>query len=228
MSDEQQHLIEAEVAEFLREHPDFFERHGELLDTLSLSHASGGAVSLIERQVEVLRQQKAELRAQLQQLSQAARINEELLGRLQRMMLRLIAAPNLDGAIDELKQALREEFHADAVRLMLFEHPGHDEHIDREHPSLHELEALLDRCDPACGRLSDARMHLLFGERADELASAVLIPLCREDRPCQGLLAIASIDPQRYGASMGTVFVAHLGAVIAAVLDTLRQGREAA
>ncbi len=228
MSDEQQHLIEAEVAEFLREHPDFFERHGELLDTLSLSHASGGAVSLIERQVELLREKKAELRQQLNQLNQAARINEELLGRLQRMMLRLIAAPDLDSAIAELEQALRDEFHADAVRLMLFDHPARAEHVERSDPSLQSLDELLQRREPACGRLSGQRMQQLFGERAEELASAVLIPLCRDDDACQGVLAIASIDPQRYSTAMGTVFVAHLGAVIAAVLHTLRQGREAA
>ena len=51
-------LDENEVADFLRTHPDFFERHLALLTELVVPHSSrGGAVSLLERQVGVLRDQ---------------------------------------------------------------------------------------------------------------------------------------------------------------------------
>lgn len=51
-------LDENEVADFLRAHPDFFERHLALLSELVVPHSSrGGAVSLLERQVGVLRDQ---------------------------------------------------------------------------------------------------------------------------------------------------------------------------
>ncbi len=48
-------LDEAQVSDYLRAHPDFLVQHPELLETLELNHTSGSAVSLIERQVEILR-----------------------------------------------------------------------------------------------------------------------------------------------------------------------------
>ncbi len=62
-----QTFTEADVAEYLRSHPDFFERHSGLLLGLKLPHPTGaGAVSLMERQVAVLRQHNADLDRQFQ------------------------------------------------------------------------------------------------------------------------------------------------------------------
>ena len=74
----EEQLSEQAVHDYLAAHPDFFERHSTLLSSLHLPHASGGAVSLVERQVSVLRQKELKLQRQLRELLNVARENDTL------------------------------------------------------------------------------------------------------------------------------------------------------
>ncbi|MFO7593175.1 MAG: DUF484 family protein [Pseudomonadota bacterium] len=209
-------LKEREVADYLHRHPDFFSRHEYLLEEITIPHAgSGNAVSLIERQVGVMREQKLHLRKQLHQLTLAAKTNEELLRRFQGLILNLIDSDNLDQAIVYIRDSLQEGFHADAVELVLFDCPSRPENVSRDDKRLQPLQRLLQERYPVCGHFSPEQRELLFGSGGEEIASAVIVPLCGEEgEPCIGLLGIGSIDPKRYHPDMGTVFVGHLGAVI--------------
>lgn len=207
-------ITEREVAEFLHHHPDFFTRHEYLLEELTIPHAeTGKAISLIERQVGVIREQKQQLKQQLHQLTLAARTNEALLQRFQALILNLIDSDDIDQAVLYIRDALREDFHADAVELVLFDCPTRGESVSRGDPDLEPFEKLLATQQTACGHFKPEQMRFLFGERTEEIGSAVVIPLC-EGGSCLGMLAIGSIDPKRYHPEMGTVFVNHLGAVM--------------
>ena len=78
----EEELSEQAVHNFLAAHPDFFERHSTLLSSLNLPHASGGAVSLVERQVSVLRQKELKLKRQLKELIAVARENDVLAAKI--------------------------------------------------------------------------------------------------------------------------------------------------
>jgi len=212
----QRTITEREVAEFLHRHPDFFTRHEYLLEEMSIPHPeTGKAISLIERQVGVIREQKQQLKQQLQQLTLAARTNEALLQRFQVMILNLIDSDDIDQAVQYIRDALREDFHADAVELVLFDCSGRKESISREDPGLKAFQNLLNSHQTVCGHFKPEQTAFLFGEGAKEIASAVVIPLCEgPQEPCLGMLAIGSIDPKRYHPEMGTVFVNHLGSVM--------------
>ena len=211
-------IKEHEVADYLHRHPDFFSRHEYLLEELTIPHhETGKAISLIERQVGLIREQKQQLKQQLHHLTVAARINETLLQRFQVMILNLIASDNIDEAVLYIRDALREDFHADAVELLLFDCPERKESISRNDPRLKALETVIGGRQTVCGHFKPDQIELLFGKGGQEIASAVVIPLCGDkgkDEPCLGLLAIGSIDPKRYHPEMGTVFVSHLGAVM--------------
>lgn len=213
-------IKENEVAEYLHRHPDFFARHDYLLEELTIPHhETGRAISLIERQIGLIREQKHQLKQQLHQLTVAARTNETLLQRFQVMILNLIGSDDIDQSVSYIRDALREDFHADAVELLLFECPGRKESIRRDDPRLKALETVIGGRRTVCGHFKPEQTELLFGKGGQEIASAVVIPLCEEkgkggNEPCLGLLAIGSIDPKRYHPEMGTVFVAHLGAVM--------------
>lgn len=209
-------IDEREVAAYLRQHPDFFARHEALLLALSLSHPeTGKAVSLIERQVGLIREQKQGLKQQLQQLTVAAKANEQLLQRFQVLVLNLIDSESLDQAIEYIRDALQADFHADAVELVLFDFPGRGESIERNDRRLLAFHKVLEARRPVCGHFNEEQTALLFGNKAGEIASAVVVPLCADERSgCIGLLGIGSIDSKRYHPDMGTVFVSHLGAVM--------------
>ena len=80
-----------DVLRFLAENPNFFDEYPEALDELSISHASDGAVSLVERQVSVLRERNAELRRRFDLLVSRAQHNEALLSATQEVIAALAA-----------------------------------------------------------------------------------------------------------------------------------------
>jgi uncharacterized protein YigA (DUF484 family) len=212
----QAELSEREVAEFLHHHPDFFSRHESLLLEMTLPHPQNGqAISLVERQVGVMREQKQLLRDQLHQLTLAARTNEQLMARFQQMILNLIDSDGLDDAVSYIRDALREDFHADKVELLLFDCEGHPNSISHDDTRLKPFARILGGRSTVCGHLRPEQIELLFGKESLDIASSVVIPLCEGDSdPCLGMLAIGSIDANRYHPEMGTMFVNHLGAVM--------------
>ena len=194
-------LDERDVAAYLKRHPDFFSRHEALLLELTLPHPQNGqAISLVERQVGALREQKHQLREQLHQLTLAARTNEQLMGRFQQLILSLIDSDNLDEAVSYIRDALREDFHADAVELLLFDCAGQPTSIAGDDSRLRSFQRVLDGRKTVCGHLRAEQLELLFGKAGNDIASAVVIPLCEgegEGGPCLGMLGIGSIDANR-------------------------------
>ena len=88
-------LADESVVDYLLGHPDFFEAHAELLSKLKVPHPTGTAVSLIERQVEVLRGQNRQLERKLVDLIEVARANDTLIERIHRLALALLEGANL-------------------------------------------------------------------------------------------------------------------------------------
>ncbi len=102
MSTSQEHPIaddkefEREVVRYLRDNPDFFEHHRELLADMILPHQPQGTVSLIERQVSMLRDQKQDLKQRLQHLLDNAKQNENLSTRMNQLILDLLDCNDFD------------------------------------------------------------------------------------------------------------------------------------
>lgn len=209
-------ISEREIADYLHKHPDFFNRHQELLMEMTLPHPQNGqAISLVERQVGALREQKQQLRDQLQQLTLAARTNEQLMGRFQTLVLNLIDSDSLGDAVEYIRDALREDFHADAVELLLLDCDGQPHSISSDDSRLKAFSTIMDARSTVCGHLRPEQLELLFGKGSNDIASAVVIPLCDgESEHCLGILGIGSIDANRYHPEMGTMFVNHLGSVM--------------
>ena len=103
----EEELSEQAVHDFLAAHPDFFERHSTLLSSLNLPHASGGAISLVERQVSVLRQKELKLERKLRELIEVARQNDVLSAKIHELTLHLLSANDLPGTIAAIEEALR-------------------------------------------------------------------------------------------------------------------------
>lgn len=218
-SDEQQSELpwEEAVRRYLEEHPDFFQRHPDVLGRLQLRHDTGGrAVSLIERQVRVLREENASLARQLHELVAIARENDVLAARLHRFALAMADSASLDDVFDNAYEMLRREFKLDAVAIVCCGEapPGfpRSEFVGDD-PRLRTVLERYGGPKPACGTgFDESLMRYLFGERATEVRSAALIAL--GTNPSVGLLALGAHDPHRFHAAMGTVYLAKLGDIL--------------
>lgn len=208
-------LDEGLIAQYLQRHPDFFCRQRELLAKLRIPHDVRPARSLIEYQVQVLRDETARLRAHLDELLRFARSNDRLMQQLHRLTLELLEADSLDSVFDALRQSLRQSFHADAVEVILITVLPAQVNASvwsPDHPDALRLTELFGDDRPVCGRLDEEHRQLAFGKLAAEVKSAALIPLA--DGPARGMLAIGSRNPEHYRPDQGTVFLRQLGALL--------------
>ncbi len=206
---------ENSVADYLSNHPNFFERHAELLETLQVPHASGGAISLVERQIANLRRQSGHYRDQLNELIIVARENEQLQVHLHQLTLSLIEARSYDELSEILRSSLCKEFQASGVVLRLFSPTGQPDNAINDE-AFAAFEHFFASANPICGRLKRTQLQLLFVDQADEIKSTALIPLKQGDM--MGLLAIGSDDPDRYHSGQSTDYLKNMGEVVSRVL----------
>jgi len=207
--------IEDIVSKYLRKHPDFLDREPELLAFLELNHASGPAVSLIEKQVQYLRSQNRAIELQLNQLIQVASDNEKLMSRLHGLTLELMSMGDLPSFFDLLSNALMTEFKADILNITLFKlkiEAGAKTplfYVKRDNPELNQFNDHLEKGATVCGRLNRDKRDFLFGARAQWVQSTALVPMGTD-----GMLAIGSSDPARFYPGMGTLFLDLLAQVV--------------
>ena len=220
-------IDEASVASYLAATPEFFDRHAQLLAKIRLPDARGGesTVSLLERQVEVLRERGRQLERKVKDFVDVARENDVLGSRVLGLARRLITAPDRATAIAAIEAALREDFDAgQSVLVLTSAHVPADTAESRflrivpaNAPELRSFETLFNSGKPRCGQLRDSQREFLFGADAPEVGSVALVPL--GSKGSLGLLACGSNESQRFNPTMSTDFLAHIGELIAAALE---------
>ena len=110
-----QSLEAAQIAAYLEAHPDFFVEHEELLPALRIPHRRGDTVSLVERQMKILRERNIEMRHRLSQLMDVARDNDRLFEKTRRLILALMDAASLDDLVMAVEDSLRQDFQVPAT-----------------------------------------------------------------------------------------------------------------
>ena len=217
-ADQEQEKI---TVRYLRDNPDFFERHLDLLADMVLPHDSGNAVSLVERQVSVLRDQKDEHKKKLQFLIANAKQNEQLNNKLNKLILDMMDATSLDQLLNLVEHRLSADFSADEVIVRLLNSSAKSDKASWRAEELSAFERVTEKRKPVCGKLSDDHMQALFNDTAEKINSVALIPLIKDEdsKQCVGLVAIGSKETSRFSADMDTMFLSHLAKVLTRVIN---------
>ncbi|MCP3851574.1 MAG: DUF484 family protein [Gammaproteobacteria bacterium] len=211
------------AADYLSSHPDFFEHHSALLTSMEIAHSSGSAVSLIERQVALLRGQNAQHKKQLSELVEIATENEQSNQRMHKLTLSLIGCEGIDACEVALDEILCDEFSVDATALKLFVDPVDEqpEHlfVSTETTLGQELDKLLNTRKPMCGFFKQLPLEALFDEKSASISSVAVLPLYVEKNNCFGALVLGSQNVRRFNADMGTLFLERLSEILSHKLD---------
>jgi uncharacterized protein YigA (DUF484 family) len=219
-------LSEKAVQDYLQANPDFFEHNTALLSALSVPHGSGEAVSLVERQVSMLRQKEIKLERNLKELIAVAHANDRLAAKIHELTLQLLAAKSLSTTIACVEEAMRITFSADHSILVHFGDPAMFDDITagrffrvlgRDDPALLPFATFLKGRGPRCGQVRDSQRSFLFHEDAEEIGSVALVPLGKKAQ--LGFLAIGSADVDRFHPGMSIDFLARVGDLIAGALE---------
>jgi uncharacterized protein len=205
-----------QIAAYLQAHPDFFVEQQDLLVELTLPHESGSAVSLVERQVSILRERNIDMRNRLSKLLDNARENDKLFDKTKRLVLSLIEGQDMGDILDALHYSFDKEFGIHHTRVILF---GNIEKIPSSQARVVSIAearefvgTLIKSHRAICGTLGAKEMEFIFGEQAEEIGSVATVPLMHGS--AFGLLAIGNRDPQYYRSSMGTLFLGYIAEVL--------------
>lgn len=216
-------LTPEQVSDYLAGHPEFFEEHRGVLNSLSIPHTnSGQSTSLIERQVASLRNDNARLTQRLNSLIENARTNDQLFEKTKSLLLTLVAANTVIQVRDRIEAAMPEDFGSACCRLRLINDSAGlpDELLLSEQELRSKAERLLTSNQPFCGLLKEEECSLLFADQAELVGSAAVMPL-RAGGRLVGVLAIANQDRDYYRDNMDTSLLTFIGDVTATIIDRL-------
>ena len=216
-------LNDSSVGEYLQTYPDFFERNSQLLTKLRLPHVRdvGATVSLVERQIEVLRERNQSLERKLKELVDVARANDTLADRIHRLSQRLIRGHTLLESINAVETSLREDFDAMHSVLVLFREearflePEAGRFLRIGNPAddqIKSFESLLTSGRPRCGQVRDVQREYLFGKDSIAVGSVALTPLGQKGS--LGILGIGASDIERFHPGMSTEFLSRIGDLV--------------
>lgn len=201
-----------QVAAWLRRHPEFFEQQREMLSQIELRHpVSGNVVSLIERQVLVLRDINRALERRLSEFLRIGRENDALSLKMQGLAHALLGERDPLRLPTLLRQGLRRGFDVPFVLVRLWAEVSLPDVSTG--PVSATLRQWADRLEqPYCGP-SQGHDEILgwFPERGEGLASMAAMALrAGNDVNAYGLLVIGSPDERRFQAGMGTAVLEQL------------------
>jgi uncharacterized protein len=215
-------LDDESVAAFLREHPQFLMQRPDLLSSLTLAHTTGGkTVSLIERQIELMREKNRGLEYKLTTLVRNAQENEAIANKLHSFTRALLLARA--DLPDVLQQNLRSLFSIPQSALRIWEVDEAYQNLECAQPVAVEVITLANSMkSPYCGPNSDFLAASWLIDGGTSARSVAMIPLRAGINPnAFGMLVLGSSDAERFTTDMGTAFLERIGELASAALASL-------
>ena len=217
-------LDSAAVLQYLTDHPHFFEEHASLLGDVKLSSPlTGRAVSLQERQMEVMRDKYKALELRMSELARHAKENETIAGRFHTWTQALLEVRD-DAAMPRvLTDSLKSSFHVPQATLRLWQTRadyGGEWFTTGASDDARIFASSLQA--PYCGANNDFEA-VRWLEDAGHIQSTVIIPLRKPGSKTGafGLLILGSPDSERFTSLMATDFLVHIGETASTALAPL-------
>jgi len=222
-------LNDNDVKEYLENHINFFVKNNDLLNTLIFPHEVGDSVSLVERQITVLREKHSKLESQIKEIIEFARVNEALTKNIFKLSARLIIAKDIKKTFQICNNSLKNDFDIDVSTFILFNEikvyknlaaNNFTKLVSSNDQNLGPFKKFLSRNIPYCGRKKKSEYNFLFIKKIkNQIKSIALIPLGKMSE--LGFLAIGSFDEDRFHPGMRTDFLLHISELITSKIKSL-------
>lgn len=216
-------ITESDIANYLANTPGFFERHAELLASIQLTSPHGQrAVSLQERQMEMLREKIKGLEQKIMEMIRHGQENVAIADRLHRFTRAILLSHDPATLPEAMVATLRHEFLVPQAAVKLWNlAPAHAELPFARGASDDVRSFASSLTMPYCG-LNSGFEAVTWLPDPGSVLSLALVPLrAGRDEDAFGLLVLASPDPARYSAEMGTEFLMRIGEIASAGLARL-------
>jgi uncharacterized protein YigA (DUF484 family) len=210
-----------EVRAYLRDHPTFLDENPDILETMIVHHKTDGAISLVDRQLSVLRDRNNEISLQLESLIEVAQENEFMFDKTRQLILNLLEAKNLASLIDSLYESLASDFGIESFNVMLFGDDSLTGLCQAKVCSLEDanvsLKSIIKADHAVCGKFSTEELNALFMENSQPIKSAATTVIRNPEYI--GILSLGNSDADFYQAGMGTLFLDYIAEVLGRLLS---------
>lgn len=214
-------LNDKQVAEYLKENPEFFADRESLMMKMKLSHGNRGTVSLVEKQMAVMRDKMTINRRQLKAFIESAEQNKVIYDKSRALILDLIAANRSSDFFDALEKGLRRDFNCKAYSLVVFgPRPRQINHYTsrvRAESAREYVGALMRSKEPVLGVLRPDEQDFLFRHQSAKVKSAAVLPVRQRNKQL-ALLAFGHSDADYFRADMDTLFIGFIAEALAKLL----------
>lgn len=195
-----------QVAAYLLLNPDFLENHPQVFEALDVPHPTGGAVSLVERQVAVLRERNRALTARLEAVIEAARRHDDQYRKLFELATALAVCRDIPALLHALATHLQRDFGTDALRVLARQIPTVDAPLLVSALDPTSFAADIERNKARC--LPESEIPTVRPYFDTQITSAAVLPLAAGTAPA--LLLLGAHDPERFSPDLGTLLLERL------------------
>lgn len=202
------------IAAYLKAHPDFFTDRDSLLAEMHVPHESGKAISLLERQVKILRDRSIESRHTLNTLLENARYNDQLFSITRNLILVLLEEDTIDQIASLTEANLATQPGIDACRLFILDNTQIIDELQNRFPSLFRSKQVL--CQP----LDRETSQLLFPQINPVLRSAALCPVTYGNS-LLGILALGNQAQDYFTEDLDTLFLDFIAEVLGSLINRI-------
>tara|TARA_B100000214_G_scaffold363611_1_gene329301 strand:- start:505 stop:1182 length:678 start_codon:yes stop_codon:yes gene_type:complete len=206
-------ISEKDVANFLSKNPDFFSGHEYLLKDLYLPHSKGDAVSLVERQILILRNTLNEQKIEKNKMIKEGNRNWKLLSLSLSLIKDLLNSSDEDSLLNALEDRFKSDFGADAVLIEIKTKTGI---VGNGRDLISVFNKALKSKRPASGPVSQ-REKIVFESVSLAINSTVVLPLVRKN--WSGIILLGSKNSDRYESGLNSEYLCFLRDIVALICD---------
>ena len=213
-------LIDKKVAAYLLENPGFFAERESLLLKIQVPHKRKGTISLVEKQLDVIRDRQKATRKKLKEFVQNAERNKSIFDKSRKLILSLMAAKRSSAFFAALEKGLKRDFGCKANSLVVFGKAKEINHFTSRLPAesaRKHVGALMRSKAPTLGKLQPKEQNFLFRDQSKEVKSAAILTI-RDKNKNLGILAIGSYDREYFTPDMDTVFISFISETLGKLL----------
>ena len=219
-TDKKNKVSNKEIAEYLILNPNFFKENPEVLNSIEIIHESGAAVSLIQKQVELLRSNYNSTTDKLMELLGIAKNNEDIFILTKELILSLIDASSIEEIVALLEKSFVADFGAKNSKVLFFTESSKNLPKGRVKNPAEARNILGNLLKPGkifCGEVNKKVAKFIFNQKTG-VKEMALVPL--NSSSLLGLIALGSDQPGKYSDNKDTLFLDFIAEVVSKLIDS--------
>ena len=213
-------LSDKEVASYLLANPEFFVNRDSLLLKIQVPHKNKGTISLVEKQLDVIRDRQKEARKQLKGFVENAERNKEIFDKSRKLILSMMGAKRSSEFFAVLEKGLKRDFRSRANALVVFGKPKQINHFTSRlsvASARKYVGALMQNKAPTLGTLRPREQDFLFRDQSEKVKSSAVLTI-RDKNKYLGMLAIGSSDAEYFTPDMDAIFISFIAETLGKLL----------